>query len=117
MSGVLLSALWSVLAQHGFVLTSPTIPRNGTIPAAHTCDGANVSPALNWFAAPAATRSYTVVLADNDVASGTVIHWIAYDLPPTLTASWINIIWGNWPCGRSKHTSSPGQALYLSRVN
>jgi phosphatidylethanolamine-binding protein (PEBP) family uncharacterized protein len=84
-TGVLLAALWSVLAQHGFVLTSPTIPGNGTIPAAHTCDGANVSPALNWFAAPAATRSYAVVLADNDVASGTVIHWIAYDLPPTLT--------------------------------
>lgn len=37
-----------------FELTSPAFKESGAIPKKHTCEGADVSPALRWTAPPAA---------------------------------------------------------------
>jgi hypothetical protein len=63
----------------GFVLTSPSFDEGGAIPIRHTCDGADVSPALNWEGAPQGTVSLALILDDPD-ANG-FIHWVVVDIP------------------------------------
>lgn len=56
----------------------------GTIPKLHTCEGADLSPALEWSGEPAGTKSFALVLDDPDALAGTWNHWILYDLSPTV---------------------------------
>lgn len=64
-------------ASVGFALTSATVTEGGAIPIAHSCRGANTSPALTWTGGPAAA-SYAVVLTD---LSNGLIHSIIFDVP------------------------------------
>ncbi len=52
-----------------------------------SCSGGNVSPALSWHGAPAATKSYAIALLDPASPSLTnFVHWLAYDIPATKTS-------------------------------
>jgi len=62
-------------------LTSSSFEADGDIPAKYSCDGANVSPALVWTDAPAATRGFALIMDDPDTPKGAVTHWLIYDLP------------------------------------
>lgn len=64
-------------------LTTPAFKPGGDIPAQHTCDGSDRSPALNWNAPPEGTQSFALLLEDPDAPRGTWVHWVLYDLPPT----------------------------------
>jgi len=69
-------------------LTSPDIRPGGPIAAAQIyprCGGGNVSPALSWSGAPAATRSLVLTMIDGDVKPAGWSHWIVVDLPPKST--------------------------------
>ena len=71
----------------GFVLSSPSFAEGGAIPARHSCDGADVSPALAWQGAPQGTVSLALIVDDPDApdpeAPKTVwVHWVLYNLPP-----------------------------------
>jgi Raf kinase inhibitor-like YbhB/YbcL family protein len=61
-------------------LTSSSFDADGDIPGKYSCDGANVSPALAWADAPAATRSFALIMDDPDTTKGAVTHWLIYDL-------------------------------------
>jgi Raf kinase inhibitor-like YbhB/YbcL family protein len=50
------------------------------IPRRFTCEGEDLSPALEWSAAPAATRSLVLLCDDPDAPAGTWHHWAAYDI-------------------------------------
>src|ERR1700676_2205022 len=46
------------------------------------CPGQNVSPPLAWSNAPAATKTFAVMMFDPDGGNGLgSVHWVAYDLP------------------------------------
>ncbi len=64
-----------------FFLSSTAFSYGDTIPAAHTADGINVSPALSWQNPPAGTLSYVLIMDDPDAPMGTWDHWIVYDIP------------------------------------
>ena len=49
-----------------FELTSRAFPAGATIPAQHTCDGADVSPPLDWTSPPAGTKGLALVCEDPD---------------------------------------------------
>jgi Raf kinase inhibitor-like YbhB/YbcL family protein len=72
----------------GMKLTSPEISDGATIAAEQAfngfgCSGANVSPALSWSGAPAATRSFAVSIHDPDAPTGSGWwHWVVYNIPP-----------------------------------
>ena len=71
-------------------LQSPAFPPIGEIPAAHTCDGRDVSPALRWSGAPQGTRSFVLIVDDPDAPDPaapkrTYVHWVLYDLPADAT--------------------------------
>lgn len=67
-------------------LKSPDFTAGGNIPKQFTCDGADISPALEWSAAPAGTQSFALIADDPDAPVGTWVHWVIYDLPAKLRA-------------------------------
>ncbi len=52
-----------------------------TIPKKHTCEGADVSPALRWEDPPATTKSFALIMDDPDAPVGTWNHWLLWDIP------------------------------------
>lgn len=65
---------------------STAFENGGMIPARYTCDGKNVSPALEWYSIPSGTRSITIIADDPDAPMGTWVHWVYYDIPPETTS-------------------------------
>jgi len=68
-------------------LTSPSFGHQGEIPARHTCEGQDVSPALSWSGVPEGTKSFALIVDDPDAPDPkapkmTWVHWVLYDLPP-----------------------------------
>ncbi len=73
-----------------FTLTSPDFSHQGTMPAAHTCEGADRSPVLHWSGAPAGTQSLALIVDDPDAPDPkapkmTWVHWVLYNLPASAT--------------------------------
>jgi len=66
-------------------LTSTSFEDGGMIPPRHTCDGANVSPALAWSGVPENAAALALICDDPDAPMGTWVHWVLYDLPPEVT--------------------------------
>jgi len=64
-----------------FRLTSPAFPEGGTIPKLHTCEGAELSPALEWSGEPEGTKSFVLIVDDPDAPVGTWNHWLLWDVP------------------------------------
>jgi Raf kinase inhibitor-like YbhB/YbcL family protein len=64
-------------------VTTPAFEPEGAIPARHTGEGEDVSPALRWSGVPEGTRQLAVVCHDPDapVPHG-FTHWVVYGIPP-----------------------------------
>jgi len=79
--GLLLVTAQAGNAPTAFVLASSAFSPGARMPKQHTCDGADLSPALSWNEAPAGTKSFALVVDDPDAPAGTWVHWVIYDLP------------------------------------
>ncbi len=71
-------------------LTSPAFADGGPIPAKHTGEAEDVSPALSWSKVPDGTRSFALICHDPDaplVKPGTYgyVHWVLYGIPGDAT--------------------------------
>jgi Raf kinase inhibitor-like YbhB/YbcL family protein len=66
-----------------FSLESPSFSNGAAIPKKFACDS-DVSPALRWSDPQAGTQSLALIADDPDAPAGTWVHWVVYDLPPTL---------------------------------
>lgn len=64
-----------------FELTIAAFPEGGEIPALYTCDGANLSPSIEWDGPPPHTLSFALIVDDPDAPNGTWNHWLLYDIP------------------------------------
>lgn len=62
-------------------LTSPAFIQGEAIPAKYTCDGADISPPLQWQSLPDGTESLALIMDDPDAPRGTWVHWVLYDIP------------------------------------
>jgi Raf kinase inhibitor-like YbhB/YbcL family protein len=62
-------------------LTSSDFAHGERIPARHTCEGEDLSPALTWTGVPVETRSFALICDDPDAPRGTWLHWTLYHLP------------------------------------
>jgi Raf kinase inhibitor-like YbhB/YbcL family protein len=60
---------------------SASFSNGGAIPSDHTCDGANLSPQLQWQQAPAGTKSLALVMDDPDTPTD-FTHWLVYNIAP-----------------------------------
>ncbi|GAB3673140.1 YbhB/YbcL family Raf kinase inhibitor-like protein [Salinisphaera aquimarina] len=71
-------------------LESSAFSAHGKIPAKHSAEGENISPALAWTNPPEGTQSFAVVCHDPDaplVQNGMYgfVHWVLYNLPASTT--------------------------------
>jgi Raf kinase inhibitor-like YbhB/YbcL family protein len=64
------------------VLTSGDLRAGEPIPPLHTCDGTNISPALDWTGVPQSTAEFALIVDDPDAPGGTFTHWVVYGIPP-----------------------------------
>ena len=69
-----------------FTLSSPAFAAGAAIPTKHTCDGPDLSPALTWGGAPAAAKTFALIVDDPDAPAGTWVHWVLFNLTATLAA-------------------------------
>jgi Raf kinase inhibitor-like YbhB/YbcL family protein len=64
------------------VVSSPTLQQGERVPVAHTPDGRNDSPAINWSNVPAGTKELAVVCEDPGVGNPPpFVHWLVYHIP------------------------------------
>lgn len=71
--------------QPPLVLTSPAFAPGAAIPERFSCDGADVSPPLQWEGVPAGTVELAVVVRDPDAPSGEFVHWVVVAIDPVVT--------------------------------
>jgi hypothetical protein len=83
----------------GFRLTSPDVTEGGTIARRFSCDGDDVSPALEWRGAPDGTGAFVLIVDDPDARG--FVHWIVLDLSPAAS--------GGLPEGVSTSPEAPRQ--------
>jgi len=121
-------ALWSILtpvlvltafaecraddAGRGFTLTSPAFAAGQPIPKRYTCDGENVSPPLAWSGAPAAAKSFVLIVDDPDAPGGTFTHWLVFNLPPTAKSLPEGVKPSALPAGAAEGVNGFGKADY-----
>jgi Raf kinase inhibitor-like YbhB/YbcL family protein len=54
-----------------------------TIPALHTCEAADLSPAIEWTGAPRETKSFALIVDDPDAPGGVWNHWLLFNISAT----------------------------------
>ena len=72
------------------VLISPAFSSNGSIPARYTCEGADLSPPLEWSGAPGNAKSFALIVDDPDAPDPAApkmvyVHWVVYNIPAGTT--------------------------------
>ena len=67
-----------------FALSTSAFSSGASIPFPYTCDGPDRSPPLSWTAPPAGTQSLVIVMQDIDAPSGTLVHWVVFNLPSSV---------------------------------
>jgi Raf kinase inhibitor-like YbhB/YbcL family protein len=68
-----------------FTISSSAFSNGSPIAARYTCDGADLSPALTWSAAPDRTQSLALIADDPDAPMGTWTHWLLWNIPARAT--------------------------------
>ena len=69
----------------GLVVTSPAIAADGKLPVEFTCDGAGISPPIEWKPGPKGTTCYALALwheAPDRVKS----YWVVHGIPASATS-------------------------------
>lgn len=72
------------------IIKSPHFVHQGEIPKQFTCQGEDSSPSLNWSGVPANAKSLVLIVDDPDAPDPakpqmTWVHWLLYNIPPTVT--------------------------------
>jgi hypothetical protein len=75
----------------GMQLTSPSFKNQEIISKRFTCDGKNISPALEWSGVPKGTMSFVLIVDDPDAPDPNnprIIwdHWVLYNIPATVSS-------------------------------
>lgn len=75
----------------GMKLTSPSFKNQEVISKKFTCDGENISPALEWSSVPKETKSFVLIVDDPDAPdpknpSIIWVHWVLYNIPATVNS-------------------------------
>ena len=90
---VVLVGLWmSQVNAAEFSMTSPQIRDGGRIADEQVfnsfgCQGANISPALQWKGAPPGTKSFALTVYDQDAPTGSGWwHWVVFNIPASVNA-------------------------------
>ena len=72
----------AVKPRNNLALTAGGLPDGSSMPQRFTCEGANVSPPLSWSGEPEGTRSFALIVDDQDARGFN--HWLLWDLPASV---------------------------------
>jgi hypothetical protein len=90
-------------------ISSPAFERNGPIPAQYTCDGASVSPPLEWQHVPAKAVTLVLFIIDQTSTGPAYgIRWVVGDISPTAKGATA----GKIPEGGIVGSDTQGQSGY-----
>jgi Raf kinase inhibitor-like YbhB/YbcL family protein len=67
-------------------ISSAAFKEGEAIPVVYTCDGENISPQLSWTDTPQDSQSLALIVDDPDAPAGTWVHWVVFNLPPTINS-------------------------------
>ena len=65
-------------------IKSSAFEDGGYIAAKYTCESVNISPPLAWGGIPENTKSFALICDDPDAPFGTWVHWVIFNIPPTV---------------------------------
>ena len=68
-----------------FTSSSPSFRNNQPMPAKHSCEGADASPALKWEGTPSGTKGFALICDDPDAPGVPWVHWVIYGIPTSTT--------------------------------
>ena len=100
-----------------FNLTSPAFAANGSIPAKYTCEGADISPPLEWSGAPSGSKSFALIVDDPDAPDPAkpqrvYVHWVVYNIPASTTKLAENAAKSGLPSGAMQGSNDWGKQAY-----
>lgn len=72
----------SLYVANPIALESAAFAAGTSIPSRYTCDGEELSPAVQWEAVPDNTQTLILVVDDPDAPGQAFVHWLVYNLPP-----------------------------------
>lgn len=78
--------IFAATSANALILSSPDFTEGGKIPAKYTCQGADISPALQWSIIPPGTEAFAVVVRDPDAPNKNWVHWVIYNIPLGTTS-------------------------------
>lgn len=72
-------------------ISSDDFEDRGDLPAACSCQGEGISPALEWTGLPPGTRSLVLLVTDEDLPSPSfplfkIVHWVLYNIPTRISS-------------------------------
>ncbi|HEX2849633.1 MAG TPA: YbhB/YbcL family Raf kinase inhibitor-like protein [Acidimicrobiales bacterium] len=79
------------------------------IPQRYSCEGAGVSPPLEWHKVPDGTAELAIVIDDPDAPSGVFYHWVVTGIAPGRN----HLEEGELPKEAVVATASSGKAAYI----
>jgi Raf kinase inhibitor-like YbhB/YbcL family protein len=100
-----------------FNLSSPAFPPNGSIPAKYTCEGADISPPLEWASAPSGAKTFALIVDDPDAPDPAkpqrvYVHWVVYNIPASTTKLPENASKSGLPSGAAQGINDFGKQIY-----
>lgn len=98
-------------------LESPAFTHLSEAPKQYTCDGADISPALNWSGLPQNTKSLVLIVDDPDAPDPaapkmTWVHWLLYNIPTSVSGLPENTTPDNLPSGTQQGKNDWKQTGY-----
>ncbi len=66
-------------------ITSSAFEHNQSIPPKYTCDGDDTNPPLSISEIPEGCKSLVLIHDDPDAPGGTWVHWILWNIEPSVT--------------------------------
>lgn len=65
-------------------IISSAFEEGAMMPKKYTCDGIDISPALEWSLVPNGTKTFALICDDPDAPMGTWVHWVLFNLPEDI---------------------------------
>lgn len=98
----------STVPASSMTIESPAFAIGAVIPVQYSCKGDNVSPPLRIAGVPRDAKSLALIVNDPDAPNGDFIHWVVYDIDPSVT----EVREGAVPGGGAEGKNGRGTAQY-----
>lgn len=95
-------------ASQNMTIKSSAFEHNKSIPAKYTCQGEDVNPPLQFTDVPKESKSLVLIVDDPDAPSKTWVHWVVYNIPPSV----VTVEENSTPKGGTQADSDFGKDSY-----